>query len=285
MIAIIENFLLYVYSVLKGIAWTDIVDILIISYLVYKLIKLVRETRAEQLLKGILFLVISYALVSILDLKTLKYVLRVVLNTGLVAIVVLFQPEIRRILEKVGRTKVGGSFLGENNRHADKWEKAIPIIVEATEKLSETSTGALIVLERTTKLGELISTGVEIDARPSVELFGNIFYNKTPLHDGAVIMRDGRVLVAACYLPKPQKEELIESYLGSRHRAAIGLSEVSDSVTIVVSEETGAISIAFNGRLERGFTKESLSEYLKKKLLSESEDESKKSVFKKGKKK
>ncbi|MFQ9436168.1 MAG: diadenylate cyclase [Ruminococcus callidus] len=146
------------------------------------------------------------------------------------------------------------------------------MICDACVELSATSTGALIVIERQTRLGEQIDNGTILDAIPSKELFGNIFFNKTPLHDGAVIIRDGKILAAACFLPKPQKEELINKRLGSRHRAAIGMSENSDAIVIVVSEETGAISVAENGVLKSGFTRESLHQLLTKRLITASEE-------------
>ena len=156
-----------------------------------------------------------------------------------------------------------------------KWETAITAICDACEELSSTTTGALIVIERQTKLGEQIDTGVIMNAEPSKEIFGNIFYPKTPLHDGAVIMRDGMILAAACFLPKPQKEEFINKKLGSRHRAAIGMSENSDAIIIAVSEETGTISIAENGNLERPFNRTTLERYLRNKIIPQQIEEDK----------
>ena len=157
--------------------------------------------------------------------------------------------------------------------HAGEWEPVIPVIVSAVDRLSKTVTGALIVIERQIKLGEQIATGVILNATPSVELFGNIFYNKTPLHDGAVIMRDGQILAAACFLPKPQKEELIATHFGSRHRAAIGMSEVSDAIVIVVSEETGTVSVVVDGKMERGFDSARLTRYLQSALVGDGEND------------
>ena len=193
---------------------------------------------------------------------------------GLLALLIMFQTELRRALEKVGHTKVGqlGVFqLGSemSDETVAKWNTAIEAICDACDDLSATTTGALIVIERQTKLGEQIDTGTIMNAVPSKEVFGNIFYPKTPLHDGAVIMRDGIILAAACFLPKPQKEELINKQLGSRHRAAIGMSENSDAVVVVVSEETGCISVAENGSLTRNLTRDSLKKLLRTKLLPE----------------
>ena len=261
-------------NVFQSIRTIDILDIALLTYLIYKAMKLVRETRAGQLLKGIILLVIAYLIANILGLKSIKFLMEKTFDIGLIAVLIMFQPELRRALEKVGRTKVSkiGMFSIGSEISDDliqKWTVAIDAICETCEDFSESRTGALFVIERETRLGEQIDTGTIIDAVPSVELFGNIFYNKTPLHDGAVIIRDGIIHAAACFLPKPQKEELINKQLGSRHRAAIGMSEVSDAIVIAVSEETGAISIAENGDLSRGFTKDSLRKLLKVRLIPE----------------
>ena len=212
----------------------------------------------------------------------MKFLLSAVLSNGFIAIMIMFQPELRRTLERVGRTSVTKfSFFSEHTtEYTVKWTKAIDEICDACDELSATTTGALIVIERQTKLGEQINTGTVLNATPSKELFGNIFYPKTPLHDGAVIMRDGMVMAAACFLPKPEREELINKKLGSRHRAAIGMSENSDSIIIVVSEETGTISIAHNGELKRNFTSKSLKKFLTEEIISEHNDDIPKKAFK-----
>ena len=186
------------------------------------------------------------------------------------AIIILFQPEIRRALEQFGQTQFGIKMIGIGTPSGDaksRWNTAIEAICDSCVELSASCTGALIVIERKTRLGEQIETGTLLNALPSKEIFGNIFYPKTPLHDGAVIMRDGMILAAACFLPKPQKEELINKKLGSRHRAAIGMSENSDALVIVVSEETGQISVAENGNLTRNFTYDKLRFLLMERLL------------------
>ena len=205
-------------------------------------------------------------------MKAISYLLSETLNIGLIALIILFQPELRRTLEKAGYTKLGLRFSSSSNVDSSVWSRTIDVICDACVELSATSTGALIVIERQTRLGEQIDNGTILDAIPSKELFGNIFFNKTPLHDGAVIIRDGKILAAACFLPKPQKEELINKRLGSRHRAAIGMSENSDAVVIVVSEETGAISVAENGVLKSGFTRESLHQLLTARLITAGEE-------------
>lgn len=262
-------------SVIKSISLPDIVDMVILAYLIYHGIKLVRETRATQLIKGIVIICVAYMISSFLDLKVLTFLLKNVFQWGIIAIIILFQPELRRILDKMGRTKVADISLFTNNDIDDdnaKWSKAIDAIVEASAELSATATGALIVCERQTRLGEQIDTGTILNCTPSAAVFGNIFFPNTPLHDGAVIIRDGKILAAGCFLPKPQKEELINKQLGSRHRAAIGMSENSDAIVIVVSEETGTISVAEDGELTRGFNKESLRRLLKNRLLQNEND-------------
>lgn len=264
-----------ILNVLNTVTIVDFVDIAILSYLVYLLIKLVRETRAGQLVKGIVLLAIGYMISSIIGLKSLKYIISTAFDIGLIAIIILFQPELRRALEKVGRTRFGLNLLGfgeSQDELSEKWSDAIQSICDSCVELSATCTGALIVVERQTRLGEQIETGTVLNALPSKEIFGNIFYPKTPLHDGAVIMRDGIILAAACFLPKPQKEELVNKKLGSRHRAAIGMSENSDAVVIVVSEETGQISVAMDGVLTRDYTHEKLKKLLTEELISKNQD-------------
>ena len=261
-----------IFSVIKTAQPVDILDILVLSYVVYLGMKLIRETRAGQLIKGIFLLLFVYIIASWINMKAISYLLSETLNIGLIALIILFQPELRRTLEKAGYTKLGLRFSGNSNVDSGVWSRTIDVICDACVELSATSTGALIVIERQTRLGEQIDNGTILDAIPSKELFGNIFFNKTPLHDGAGIIRDGKILAAACFLPKPQKEELINKRLGSRHRAAIGMSENSDAIVIVVSEETGAISVAENGVLKSGFTRESLHQLLTKRLITASEE-------------
>jgi len=259
-------------SILSTLSFKDIVDILILAYIIYLLIKLIRETRAGQLVKGILLLVGGYFLSTFLQLTIVSYILEKVLSIGLIAMLILFQPELRRALEKFGRTKLGVKFLGIGQTSDElkaRWDKAIDAICDSCVELSASCTGALIVVERQVKLGEQIETGTILNATPSKEIFGNIFYPKTPLHDGAVVMRDGIILAAACFLPKPQNDAIINKKLGSRHRAAIGMSENSDSVVIVVSEETGQISVAMNGVLTRDYTHDKLRTLLYKEIFDE----------------
>lgn len=264
-----KDLLYSLLNVLKTIQIIDIIDILLLTYIVYKAIKLIRETRAGQLIKGIMLLLITYVLCNLFEFKAITFILKKAIDVGLIAILIMFQPELRRVLEKVGRTSVSQfNMFGDNSQLiSSQWISAIDEICQACEELSATTTGALIVVERKTKLGEQINTGILLNAMPTKELFGNIFYPKTPLHDGAVIIRDGIVLAAACFLPKPEREELINKKLGSRHRAAIGMSENSDAIIIVVSEETGIISIAHNGELTRNYNKVTLKNYLTAQII------------------
>ena len=260
-------------STVSSIDIKDVIDMILLTYCVYKGIKLVRETKAQQLLVGILIVVAVYIVVSELELKAMSYLLQNFFQVGLIALVVVFQPELRRILERVGRTNIRSLNIFNDGYRADNatqnWSDAIDVIGEAASQLSESTTGALIVIERKIRLGEQIDTGTVMDCIPSVATLGSIFFPKTPLHDGAVIIRNARIIAAGCFLPTPQKEETINKQLGLRHRAAIGMSENSDAIIVVVSEETGTISIAENGELTRGYTHERLVKYLKSQIIPE----------------
>lgn len=278
---IIKDFLNVISNVAMSMTFRDIIDIVLLTAVIYILITFMRETRAGQLIKGIFLYLIVFFACQQFELRAMTYILESALSVGLITIVIVFQPELRRALERFGRVSSNVLAFGENSERSTLWHIAINEITDACESLSKTSTGALIVLERTTRLGEQIETGTVMNAKPSSELLCNIFYPKTPLHDGAVIVRDGMLLAAACYLPKPQKEELINKQLGSRHRAAIGMSENSDAVIVVVSEETGVISIAENGELTRGFDKESLRKTLREKIqIDQGETKKAKKLFK-----
>ncbi len=266
------------FSLMSTIEFNDILDILALSYIVYLLLKLMRETRAGQLIKGVLLLVAAYLVSMVFKLDVMEYILGNALDVGLLAMLILFQPEIRRALEQFGQTKFGINLIGIGNSSNDikhRWSNAIDAICDSCVELSASCTGALIVIERKTRLGEQIETGTLMNAIPSKEVFGNIFYPKTPLHDGAVIMRDGLILAAACFLPRPKSDVTIDKSLGSRHRAAIGMSENSDAVVIAVSEETGQISIAINGVLTRDYTRTKLKYALEKEIFNEISDDNK----------
>ena len=262
-----------VINVWNSMTVIDAIDIGILTVIVYNLLKIIRETRAGQLIKGIVWLVIIYLICETIGLKSITFILSKLLSVGLIAIMIMFQPELRRVLEKFGSTNMTKlnpfSFMSDIpiTGLEEKWRYAIDTICKSCEDLSASTTGALFVLERNSKLDMQIKNGTILDATPSKELFGNIFYPKTPLHDGAVIMRDGLVHTAACFLPIPEREEVIDKKLGSRHRAAIGMSENSDAIVVVVSEETGTISVAENGSIVRDFTVDKLKEYLINKMI------------------
>ena len=246
---------------------TDLIDILLIAFIVYQLLKLIKETRAMQLVKGILILFFVFEISTWFRLTTLNYLLRSAMQVGMFAIVVIFQPELRSLLEKMGRSRVG-KIITIGVSTAESQTIAIREIVRAAVNLSAEKVGALIVIERETKLGDIIGTGTLIDADVSSALLENIFVPKTPLHDGAVIIRADRIHTAGCLLPLTSNENLSRE-LGTRHRAALGISEASDAVVVVVSEETGKISIALSGALTRNLDEESLTAALKKALLTE----------------
>ncbi|MCX7715470.1 MAG: diadenylate cyclase CdaA [Clostridia bacterium] len=245
---------------------TDIIDMAIVAILVYNLFRLIRETRAAQLVKGIAILFLILQLSIWFHLTALNYILQAAMQVGMFAIVVIFQPELRSILERMGRSKVGKLMDFAANPISDEViSKTINEIVEATANMSKSKTGALIVLERDTKLGEIMTTGIVLNADVSAGLLENIFSPNTPLHDGAVIIRENKIMNAGCLLPLTSNNNLARE-LGTRHRAALGISEASDAVVLVVSEETGKISIAVNGTLTRNISGEPLKKALSKTL-------------------
>lgn len=243
-----------------------VVDISIVSYLVYKLIFLVRETRAWQLIKGILFIFGAAYVAEWLGLKTLEFILKNMFQLVGFAMVVLFQPELRRALEKLGRSKFKNFIIFDEEELEEKTNNSIEELVKAAAELSRTKTGALIVLEGETKLGEIINTGVQLDSSITSELIINIFTPNTPLHDGAVVIRGNMIKAAACFLPLTDNPNLSKE-LGTRHRAALGVTEVSDCAALIVSEETGKISFALNGGLTRNLNPDTLRKALRKKLI------------------
>ena len=266
-VTIMRDMLVHALGVIRTMTFVDYIEILVLTLIVYVIIRFVRETRAAQLLKGIFFIFIISLLLQQVDFKVLGVLGETIVNVGVIAAIVMFQPELRRVLEKMGRAQIVKSIAMNFEGEPYKLTTFIEQISRSCESLSHKAIGALIVIERETKLGEQIATGTILSAIPSEELFGNIFHPHTPLHDGAVIIRDGMILAAGCFLPKPQKEELISKDLGSRHRAAIGITEISDAVVIIVSEETGIISIAENGEIQRGFNYQKLHDYLTQALM------------------
>lgn len=235
-------------NIISGVGITDVIDILIVAFVIYKVLGFIRETRALQLVRGLLILVLITVLSDKCNLYTLNWILRNTISLGVIALVIVFQPELRRALEYVGRSK----FITPQFAQMDKEKvKAITsAIIKAVDYFSSNKIGALIIMERETVLEDIAETGTKINAEISTELLGNIFYEGAPLHDGATIVRGDRIYAAGCVLPLTQSKTLSKD-LGTRHRAGIGITENSDAISIIVSEETGIISIAVDGKLSR----------------------------------
>ena len=247
-------------NIIKNITIWSILDIAVVSYIFYKGYMLLKETRAVQLLKGILLIVALIPISGMLNLTTVNVILNKTITIGVLSVIIIFQPEIRRALEHIGRSAFNDIHPIEDDELRDK---VITEIVNAVENLSLTKTGALIAIEQSTGLGEIIMNGIAIDAVVSSALLENIFVVNTPLHDGATIIRNDRIIASGCVLPLTSSTE-INKKLGTRHRAAIGLSETSDALIIIVSEETGTISLAANGRLSRNYDRDRLKDVLLK---------------------
>ncbi|MEH7108290.1 MULTISPECIES: diadenylate cyclase CdaA [Bacillaceae] len=239
------------------------VDILLVWYVIYKLINVIKGTKAVQLLKGILVILIVRVASDFFGLTTLSWMMQQVITYGFLAIIIIFQPELRRALEQLGRGKF---FSRSTNPDDDGQEKTVEAIIKATEYMAKRRIGALISIERETGMSDYIETGIPLYSKISSELLINIFIPNTPLHDGAVVIQKNSVAAAACYLPLSESP-FISKELGTRHRAALGISEVTDSVTVVVSEETGSISLTKNGELHRDLGAEEFKEILARELL------------------
>ena len=235
-------------NVFSGVGITDVIDIIIVAFVIYKLLGLIKQTRAEQLMKGVLLLVVATFLSGFFNLHTINWLLNGAVMLGAVAILVVFQPELRRALEYMGRSKIVKAPLKQMDK--EKGKQITAHIIKALETFSKDRVGALIVFESETSLYDIVETGTVVDAQLSEQLLGNIFYEGSPLHDGAVIIRDGRIYAAGCVLPLT-RNNTISKELGTRHRAGIGITENSDALVIIVSEETGIISMASDGQLSR----------------------------------
>ena len=257
---ILNEFLGLVGKSLANMSLWSILDILVVSYIFYKVYMLIKETRAEQLLKGIILIITLIPISYVLKLDMLYFILNKTLTIGVLTVIIIFQPEIRRALEHLGRSAFDDKHYPNNKQDLYTTINEIAI---AAENLAESKTGALIVIEQSTGLNELMGAGTLIDANVTANLLENIFVVNTPLHDGATIIRNNRILASGCVLPLTDNTK-INKKLGTRHRAAIGLSEVSDALIIIVSEETGVISLAISGRITRGYDKEKLKNILVK---------------------
>lgn len=266
----------WMLSVAGSFQFKDAIDIIIVALLIYGMIKLVRETRAGQLVKGLLLLIALLIISNYLQLVMVNQVLTYFFSFAFVALLIVFQPEIRKALEQMGRSNMGQSIVsavgGRDRDDKLHVRRAINAVVDGIGTLQELQMGALIVFERQTNLGEVIATGTVINCEPSAQIVGNIFFNKAPLHDGAMIIRDGMVAAAGCILPLTQNG--VSANLGTRHRAGIGMSEESDAVVVIVSEETAQLSVAVNGSLTRGYNRDTLRDVLEHWLVPQEEKKS-----------
>ncbi len=268
------NFISSKLHYISIIGFWDIVDILIVAYLIYKIIDLIRKTSSYSVAKGLLILLLVLWLSSALNLTMINWILKKAVDIGLIALVILFQPELRKLLSKVGTKSFWGLF-SKKVQNISEIDAVITQTVLACEQMAESKTGALIIFERNYKLNDIMATGTIVNADVTSALLKNVFFPNTPLHDGALIIRNCRIAAAGCVLPLTSSTNLSKD-LGMRHRAGIGVSEQSDSVVIIVSEETGAISIAIEGMLKRNLDRETFEKILRKELVvEESESESK----------
>ena len=275
----------YIKALISSFGLFDALDVAIVAFAIYHILSFVRETRAEQLGKGILVVLIAKVLAEALELYTINWILGYIIDMGAIALVIIFQPELRRALEYLGRNK----FLPQKQGKVDKTgvQSLISTLVETADEFSKNRVGALMILERQTSLTDIAETGTYLNADVSKELLGNVFYEGAPLHDGAVILRSGRILSAGCVLPLTQNQNLSKD-LGTRHRAGIGVSEVSDAISLIVSEESGIFSIAVDGRLSRFLDLKSVERTLTKLYLTNMDAQSGnwldglKKVFRKG---
>lgn len=246
----------------------DTIDILLVTVIIYFIFKFLRDRRAGKLAAGVMLFLVMLVVSDIFSMRALNFLLRSVSQAGLVALLIVFQPELRSALEKMGTGSIKNLKAMFTSSAMKELMAGIKEVCKAAETLSATKTGALIVFERETKLGDIIKTGTVMDAEISSMLIGNVFFNKAPLHDGALLVRGNRLYSAGCFLPLSQNPDIMKE-LGTRHRAALGITEVSDAIVVVVSEETGIISVAKDGKLERGFSAATLEKLLTGFLLTE----------------
>lgn len=255
-------------ALFSTIRFNDYIDILIIAFFTYKVTAFFKNTRSVQVLKGVVVLVVALQLSEILRLSTVNFILQNALQTGIMAVIILFQPEIRNALSKMGRSRFALFNFADEAVDKDEMKKTIHSIATSAKSLSEKKIGALIVIERNSKIMDIVRTGIMLDSCVSSELLNNIFYPKAPLHDGAAIISKNRVVAAGCFLPLSQNDSL-DSELGTRHRAGLGISETCDCAVVIVSEETGKISLACDGGLTRNMSWQVLEEALKNLLIKE----------------
>lgn len=263
----VASFFQDIGNLISTMGFADIIDILIVAYLIYKVIDLIRKTSSYNLARGLLVLLIALWLSGMFKLAMINYILRKAVDIGLIALVIIFQPELRKLLAKMGSRNFYG-FFSSKVHETSEIDAAITQTVLACEQMSKTKTGALILFERNIMLNDIMATGTFIDADITAELLKNIFYPKAPLHDGAVVVRKSRIAAAGCVLPLTSNNNLSKD-LGMRHRAGIGASEQSDALVVIVSEETGAISVAIEGMLKRNLDKQTFEKLLRNELVQE----------------
>ena len=256
------------WSIIKSIRIIDVLDIIIVAVIIYYAYKFIKNRRASRLAIGVVLLLIVFIISDVVHMYALSFILSNVFQIGLIALVILFQPELRSGLEKVGAQPLKGFKNISDSRASAETTSMISNVCEAVTDMSASKTGCLIVIERLTKLGDIEKTGTVLTADPNASLIKNIFFNKAPLHDGAMIISDNKICAVGCFLPLSQKNDIFRD-LGTRHRAAIGMSENSDAIVIVVSEETGTISLALDGELKRNFDYTSLKNQLYALLVTE----------------
>lgn len=264
--AVIDQFVNFgsSYLVIPDFKPTDALEIVIIAILLYEVMVWIKDTRSWMLFKGIVILLVFVLFASLLNLTTILWIAERTLNVGIIAVIIVFQPELRKALEQIGRKNIFSDLIiGDENKNVNERfsDRTINELIKATYDLAKTKTGALIVIEQDVPLNEFERTGIDIDSAISSQLLINIFEHNTPLHDGAVIIRRNRIVSATCYLPLSDNMQLSKE-LGTRHRAGVGVSEVTDSLTIVVSEETGKVSVAIEGKIYRNIDGEQLRKYL-----------------------
>jgi len=264
----VSSFFSSILLLIASMSFIDVVDILLLSVILYYAYKFIHDRRAGKLAGGIVVFIIILVLAEVLEMHAIKFLLQNVVQVGIIALIILFQPELRSVLEEVGREPLKSLKVIGEQRDVAQINSNIQEICNAVFDMSEDKTGALIVIERTTKLGDVIKSGTTINAQISSFLIKNIFFNKAPLHDGALIIRDGRMYAAGCFLPLSTNDNIIQD-LGTRHRAAIGMSENSDAVVVCVSEENGIVSLALDGNLKRGYTPNMLRSELEGLLIDE----------------
>ena len=260
-LSIIQSFLNSIH--MPNLRWTDIVEILILAFLIYHILLWIKNTRAWSLLKGLAVVIVFVGIAALFNMSTILWLVQNVTGIAVMALVVLLQPELRSAMEELGQTNILSSLFNLDNTRTPEGrfsDKTINEIVRASMQMSRVKTGALIVIEQTSPLQEYARTGIDMDALVTSQLLVNIFEKNTPLHDGAVIIRNNRIVAATCYLPL--SENRMDKNLGTRHRAGVGISEVTDSLTIIVSEESGEISLAYRGALTRKVTEDELRERL-----------------------